>query len=451
MFDVFSVNFQRMIPKAGFFKSSEVFKQLNEEAIKTKADRDKDVKKWTTFLQKPNRPIPIPRSEMDRVQSEPYRVRIVKQPKPRCDPNRVASPEKVRQEVESKPVIAEPLVGEVVPSNEALPAPCEDNQSAGDLEDTEVPDLEPCEPHEIMTLRAAAEEQLQAAAERNEALPENDQPEAENVEQAIEKVEEQEALPPAKPKSPEDEILEKRLAEVQNQLAALSSLPSTIQATLEAVSRQLAELMPAFKIRTSIDISGCMNDDSSLKMTEEIDIEKETTTDETQTTIRTSSTENIDRETSEVDVSIKETGEIHMEITKAVEPSENGHNAQNGGSGEESIEEIALSTDEQILKMKTEKTFLRQESEWIKTREKVCRFQSSFQHELRFMFSCRRSRKSSRRSLRVSRGELRRRRTTDLEHRRSVRRFCQAEGNGGMRRTRIMRISSPKSSARKPS
>lgn len=48
----------------------------------------------------------------------------------------------------------------------------------------------------------------------------------------------------------EDQIaLEKQLQEVQRQLLALSTLPSTIQATLDSVTKQLAELLPAFKLQ----------------------------------------------------------------------------------------------------------------------------------------------------------------------------------------------------------
>jgi len=55
--------------------------------------------------------------------------------------------------------------------------------------------------------------------------------------------------PPAPPRSEEELALERQLADVQRQLAALSSLPSTIQSTLDAVTKQLAELVPTLKLQ----------------------------------------------------------------------------------------------------------------------------------------------------------------------------------------------------------
>lgn len=57
---------------------------------------------------------------------------------------------------------------------------------------------------------------------------------------------------PKREKSEEELALERQLADVQRQLAALSSLPSTIQSTLDAVTKQLATLLPAFQLQTTI-------------------------------------------------------------------------------------------------------------------------------------------------------------------------------------------------------
>lgn len=74
-----------MIPTAGVFKQSEVFKTLNSELVQAEED-----KKWTTFMQKPSRPPPKTREERLREQYPPaerYQVRIVKQPKPKIAPD----------------------------------------------------------------------------------------------------------------------------------------------------------------------------------------------------------------------------------------------------------------------------------------------------------------------------------------------------------------------------
>lgn len=60
--------------------SSDVLRTLNEEATKTKAEKERDVQKWTTFLQKPNRPIPKSRAQIEAEQraANAYKVKIVK-------------------------------------------------------------------------------------------------------------------------------------------------------------------------------------------------------------------------------------------------------------------------------------------------------------------------------------------------------------------------------------
>lgn len=50
-----SINFQKIIPKANFFKSSEVLRHLNEEANKTRSGKDQEYTCGTTFLQRPHR------------------------------------------------------------------------------------------------------------------------------------------------------------------------------------------------------------------------------------------------------------------------------------------------------------------------------------------------------------------------------------------------------------
>lgn len=74
------------MPKAGVFKQSEVFQVLNSEQLKTKEEIEKEeVHKYTTFLQKPNRPPPISKNEQKVINT--YRPVIVKQQKPRCAPD----------------------------------------------------------------------------------------------------------------------------------------------------------------------------------------------------------------------------------------------------------------------------------------------------------------------------------------------------------------------------
>lgn len=60
--------------------SSDVLRTLNEDATKTKAEKDKENRKWTTFLQKPDRPIPKSKIQLEaeRRAANAYKVTIVK-------------------------------------------------------------------------------------------------------------------------------------------------------------------------------------------------------------------------------------------------------------------------------------------------------------------------------------------------------------------------------------
>lgn len=72
------------MPQSGVFKQSEVFQTLQQETRKTKEDIEEEQKRWTTFLQKPNRPIPQPKFQLP--VKKTYKPPIVKQPKPLVDP-----------------------------------------------------------------------------------------------------------------------------------------------------------------------------------------------------------------------------------------------------------------------------------------------------------------------------------------------------------------------------
>lgn len=71
-----------MMPKSGVFKNSEVFQVLNDEQLKAQAEEHQ---RWTTFLQKPNRPAPTPKGFQE--MQNTYKPMIVKQPKPKCAPD----------------------------------------------------------------------------------------------------------------------------------------------------------------------------------------------------------------------------------------------------------------------------------------------------------------------------------------------------------------------------
>lgn len=205
------VNFNKLIPKASAIKSSAVLKELNEEAIKTAEDKKKEDRKWTTFLQKPNRPIPKTKEEIAREKLPQYKVNIVKQPKPRVAPGQEPAPPQVQCIDESQLIttlVAEE-VAEIEPELNGL---------------TEVGDNPPKDEVEVLT-----EDQIE---EMVASTMDNDVPDLVA-----------DALPEETPAGiPSD--LERQLADVQKQLLALSNLPQAIQATLDAVTTELAKIVP---------------------------------------------------------------------------------------------------------------------------------------------------------------------------------------------------------------
>lgn len=225
-----------------------MFKTLNEEAMKTKTDKENEVKKWTTFLQKPNRPIPKSKFDLEIERRVPYKVNIVKQPKPKCDPNRAASPSPSTEIEIIQEAPVEQLNGDVastetkqkadevaeVAATEECVCDCENPQAIVDEVDHSIVEdgfvhTPPAEETsdggevEVKDIQSAEENEYNAEVKSNPIF-----------------------------KSAEDILLEKQLANVQKQLQTLSNLPTTIQATLDAVAKQLEDLIPAIQRRTSV-------------------------------------------------------------------------------------------------------------------------------------------------------------------------------------------------------
>lgn len=201
-----------------------MFKHLNEEAMKTRADKDQETKKWTTFLQKPDRPVPKSRVEMERERqkTQGYQIKICKQPKPKCDPNRPPTPAPV---IEPEPE-TQPIEIELIPGPEP--------QYVEYLSETVVEsDLPVSENQNVDETEGQGQEEVV----NDDTVRTDDMVESGDEKTSIN----------TPPKTEEEIQIEKQLAEVQRQLLALSSLPSTIQATLDAVTKQLAELMPTLK------------------------------------------------------------------------------------------------------------------------------------------------------------------------------------------------------------
>ncbi|XP_064540076.1 putative uncharacterized protein DDB_G0271606 isoform X3 [Drosophila montana] len=237
-----------IFPKPGVCMTSDVLRSLNEEVTKTKLEKEKENRKWSTFLQRPDRPVPKSKQQLEaeRHKANAYKVKIVKSaprdksPMPEAPPapKEVTPPPQEEAQVE-QPVEQpeeEPLpTDSEVPNLEQLPDNGNTSNNKEDApEETEGEQLEKADASKEVSEEAeAGEEEQEAAKQTAPAEPNELQPEADA------------ATPP---KTDEELALEKQLADVQKQLAALSTLPSTIQSTLDAVTKQLAELLPTFKL-----------------------------------------------------------------------------------------------------------------------------------------------------------------------------------------------------------
>lgn len=214
------------MPKSGLIKCSEVFQHINADAIKTKGEWENEQRKWSTFLQTPNRPVPRTKADEEAEKIIPYQVRIFKQPKPKVDPTYRAPtpppPTPIPQQFE---LIPEPAPQYVEYLNDSA---FEENDNPP--EDSEVPDL-------TQTGEDVVVDSIEI------------------VEEKIEEVPAPRAKTPEIKKSPEEMYLEQQLLAVQKQLLELSNLPFAIQATLDAVTAQLSLLVPAIKQQQSLEIN----------------------------------------------------------------------------------------------------------------------------------------------------------------------------------------------------
>ncbi|XP_050082653.1 titin isoform X3 [Anopheles aquasalis] len=189
--NIIGVNFKKMIPASGVFKQSEVFKTLNSELVQS----EEEDKKWTTFLQKPQRPAPKTpdqRKQECNPPTERYQVRIVKQPKPKIAPD-YKPPKSPEPEPEPEPI---PMYDEYLNERQEV---------------------------EVETIKTFVEETIVLSEAK---AGDGTQPTAGS---------------PPREEEPSEEFRE-QLQNVQKQLEALSALPNTIQATIAALTEQLAAL-----------------------------------------------------------------------------------------------------------------------------------------------------------------------------------------------------------------
>ncbi|XP_050556612.1 titin [Spodoptera frugiperda] len=255
-----SVDFQKIKPMINSLKDSEVLKALNEELErKRQEEKKKEEKKWTTFLQKPKRPVPKAKfgypgwTEDTQIVAEPYKVKIVKQAKPKV------APDYKPEDFETGPLpweeraATESSLPPVEPEEPILiPEVPEFLEAVDPLKESEVPDLEetgiPLPPPKEPTPPPAIEEKQPEP----EPIPEVPEEEPEVVPEAKEQREEtredmenrmaQQLVKSVQGMVDPNASLDQQLAQMRAQLAALAQLPEVIQQSLEMVSKQLTKI-----------------------------------------------------------------------------------------------------------------------------------------------------------------------------------------------------------------
>ncbi|XP_041983718.1 titin-like isoform X3 [Aricia agestis] len=265
-------------PSIETLKDSEVLKALNEEILRSRDVKMKEERRWTTFLQKP---APKPKQKVvfcgnkedalnynfenfrldedDIYGEEQYRVRIVKQPKPRIAPDfkpedfdtgplpweqRAVVEEKEAPEappVEAEDPILIPEDGpEFVEAVDPLP-----ESEVPDLEDTGIPLPPPLPPQQELPTLVVEETQPQ---EQQEHIEESDieEPEFQEASNNSEEMEKnkisEQLLSNIESMVDPNATLEEQLAQMRAQLAALAQLPNVIQQTLELVTKQICQI-----------------------------------------------------------------------------------------------------------------------------------------------------------------------------------------------------------------
>ncbi|XP_022832044.1 calponin homology domain-containing protein DDB_G0272472-like isoform X2 [Spodoptera litura] len=255
-----SVDFQKIKPMINSLKDSEVLKALNEELERQRQEeKKKEEKKWTTFLQKPKRPVPKAKfgypgwTEDTQIVAEPYKVKIVKQAKPKVAPDykpedfetgplpweERAATESSRPPVEPEEPILIPEVPEFLEAVDPLK-----ESEVPDLEETGIPlppPKEPTPPPVIEEKQPEPEPIAEAQEEEPEVVPELKE-EREETREEMENRMAQQLVKSVQGMVDPNASLDQQLAQMRAQLAALAQLPEVIQQSLEMVSKQLTKI-----------------------------------------------------------------------------------------------------------------------------------------------------------------------------------------------------------------
>ncbi|XP_034186061.1 uncharacterized protein LOC117607015 isoform X3 [Osmia lignaria lignaria] len=252
---VLGVNFKKLRPRATVLKQSKVIEELRNIAT-AEPPLVEQLKRTSVFLQKPERPVPVPRKkeEPEETEVESYRVVIKKQQK-RSITDRLLEKGLLKPEDATK--TPEPPTPEATPAATPEPTCSDQPQSRPESKAESKPEDSEGE-REGRTPETGCDEEkvdLEASEEEKE-----EQTTREKVLGEIEKEMADLASKVNKEKIKElvsTEInLEKQLENVQRQLLALKQLPSEIESHLRIVSDQLQKIMELSGVQNGATSNG---------------------------------------------------------------------------------------------------------------------------------------------------------------------------------------------------
>ncbi|XP_032671029.1 titin [Odontomachus brunneus] len=249
------VNFKKLRPRASILKGSKVLEELQHIAI-AEPERIQELKRTSTFLQKPQRPVPKPKNQLpEEDDGETYKVVIKKQ--------------------DRKTVIARLVEKGLLPPGSEIartPEPAEPEIPRTPEPSCEVAGEEKNEPNESKTdegSEGARNEEEDYDSECRRATPTQDETAAGedssvSGRQTTDSAGEVFDSEKIKELVTTEISLEQQLENVQRQLLALKQLPSEIENHLRIVSDQLHAIMELSGVRSLGNRSGQQRcDDSS--------------------------------------------------------------------------------------------------------------------------------------------------------------------------------------------
>ncbi|XP_015121886.1 proton channel OtopLc isoform X2 [Diachasma alloeum] len=328
---VLGVNFNKIRPRAPLLRESKVLEELQKIAVEEPA-RIQELKHQTTFLQKPERPIPSPKKkeEENQNQSEGYRVVIKKQPKKSvteklAQRGLLKTPEPCNKDQSSEPA--------VTPETREMSRP---ESSASGPRIVEIP------------IEVEGRPSSKASSHPRSDAPSDDEKCPSRCESYREPTPEPEPEPqPLAPIFDKEKVkalvsteinLEKQLESVQNQLLALKQLPSEIENHLRIVSEQLHKIM---------ELSGVQNSESSSRRGSS-DAPSQTAPKEERATPEECKNEDEDHlRVSESEVSRSSPATVISEAPSIIEPESE---MEQVGESETSEMEVTLKDDEHRVK-----------------------------------------------------------------------------------------------------